>query len=479
MKLNCQISNSNHILKKINKKHKVLIVISGDTFFRNYMTSNALSKLKKDYECAYLFSNFLKDKVLQHSILKYFFYSYSKKQRELSQDFFNLLMRRNKKKSKSFAFRILRVDNYAFPRSGTIFEKIIKWSAKIVLLLLRKIKYLLLTSNFIFPYYVKKFIKKLEICKSLLSAIEEIKPSLIIFPSSAYEPETYDLVRICKLKKIRLLFLIDNWDNFSSKSILWNLPDHAGVWGQQSREHGIQIQGFKPSQITPIGTPRFDSYFQLRNRKLQRVFEFKYILFLGTALDFDEIGALIELDKILEGNPSYFKGVKIVYRPHPWRQGRDSILGLGLKNVVIDPQLIDYYSKNLSSSRFQPELDYYPFLLKNAECVIGGLTSMIIESLIFRKCFLALVYNDKKNLTSQHNVLNNYEHLKGIEKIKAIAFCQNLSNLENDFLDLWNTRFSMDFKKIDDQRRYYLYDDARTYSERLADICQELLLSPN
>lgn len=479
MKLNCQISNSNHTLKKINKKHKVLIVISGDTFFRNYMTSNALSKLKKDYECAYLFSNFLKDKVLQHSILKSLFYTYSKKQRELSQEILNLLMRRNKKKSKSFAFRILRIDNYTFPRSGTVPERIIKWFVKIGFVLLRKIKYLFLTSNFIFPYYFKKLIKKLKTSKSLLSAIEDVKPSLIIFPSSAYEPETNDLVRICKLKKIRLLFLIDNWDNFSSKSILWNLPDHAGVWGQQSCIHGIQIQGFKPSQITAIGTPRFDSYFQLRNRKLQRVFKFKYILFVGTALAFDEVGALIELNKILEGNPGQFKGVKIVYRPHPWRQSQDSILGLELKNVVIDPQVIDYYSKNLPSSKFQPELDYYPSLLKNAECVVGGLTSMIIESLIFRKCFLALVYNDKKNLTSQHNVLTNYEHLTGIEKIKAITFCQNLFNLENDFLDLWNARFSMDFKKIDDQRRYYLYDDARTYSERLADICHELLVGPN
>ena len=56
---------------------------------------------------------------------------------------------------------------------------------------------------------------------------------------------------------------------------------------------------------------------------------------------------------------------KVLYRPHPWGPGirrLDNLLSKGLKNIEIDPQMlnksrVDYKDKN----DFQPELDFYPF----------------------------------------------------------------------------------------------------------------------
>ena len=51
-----------------------------------------------------------------------------------------------------------------------------------------------------------------------------------------------------------------------------------------------------------------------------------------------------------------------------------------LKKTIIDKQLYKNYLKLDFKTSFQPNLKYYPALLSNAEFVLGGLTSMMIES---------------------------------------------------------------------------------------------------
>jgi hypothetical protein len=227
-----------------------------------------------------------------------------------------------------------------------------------------------------------------------------------------------------------------------------------------------------------LGTPRFDQYFQQRNSDLRSKFDFKYILFVGTALAFDEASVLQKLNEIISGHSDIFRLVKIIYRPHPWRQGNDSIAGKHLDNVLIDPQMLKAYADNDSSRDIQPDLSYYPSLLKNAEFVIGGLTSMLIEALIFRKRFMALVYDDGKNLTSQHNVYKYYTHFRGLSSVEAISFCDDIDKLQYVFIDTWMARSNVNEEKVDLQRRYFYFDDGRTYSQRLSDLCNVIMDKP-
>jgi hypothetical protein len=223
-----------------------------------------------------------------------------------------------------------------------------------------------------------------------------------------------------------------------------------------------------------LGTPRFDQYFRVRDLYLTSNFDFKYILFVGTSLAFDEATVLAELNKIMSMNATIFSDVKIVYRPHPWRQGLDSIVGKNLEHVIIDPQIVEAYSKKDSSQDVQPDLSYYPSLLKNAEFVIGGLTSMLIEALIFRKRFMALVYDDGVNFTSQHNALKYYTHFQGLRTVKAISFCENFDALDGVFVDTWLARETVDTEEIDSQRKYFYFDDSRSYGQRLGDLCRDI-----
>ena len=104
-----------------------------------------------------------------------------------------------------------------------------------------------------------------------------------------------------------------------------------------------------------LGTPRFENYFHLRNKKIKSYFKFKYILFAESTLPV-ESSILPVLDKIISQNEK-FKNLKIIYRPHPWRKSLKVYNQKEFKNIIIDPQIKKNYSiKNFSSS-FQPSLD--------------------------------------------------------------------------------------------------------------------------
>ena len=160
---------------------------------------------------------------------------------------------------------------------------------------------------------------------TLNNFVKKISPDIILVPSQAQCSMDNDLIKICNQLNIKSIFLIDNWDNLSDKSLMWNKPDLIGVWGEQSRQHAIKIQKFQEEKVINIGTPRFENYFKERNNYQKSFFDFDYILFLGTALEFDEIKILKIIDNFIIKNKSKIPKTKIIYRPHPWRMGTDKI----------------------------------------------------------------------------------------------------------------------------------------------------------
>ena len=234
-------------------------------------------------------------------------------------------------------------------------------------------------SFFIFPFFKKFYMMKTKPNSTLNNFVKKISPDIILVPSQAQCSMDNDLIKICNQLNIKSIFLIDNWDNLSDKSLMWNKPDLIGVWGEQSRQHAIKIQKFKEEKVINIGTPRFENYFKERNNYQKSLFDFDYILFLGTALEFDEIKILKIIDNFIIKNQLKIAETKIIYRPHPWRMGTDKIKLNEFKNVIIDPQVEkNYFETQTVNTKFQPKIGYYNSLLKNSKFVVGGLTSMII-----------------------------------------------------------------------------------------------------
>lgn len=450
-------------------------MLLNDEYIRNYITTDALSILREKYDMTILVSSDAKNLDLLPEELSVEFYISNITTQLSHYRILDLLTWRHRKKSISFKFRLSRrrrldLDEvlglrplWKLPHRLVFF---IWWWSK------RYVHDAFFHNHLMYLIYLSYLKRTLKENASLSQAVKGLRPEIIICPVSAFDPDAMDLIQETSKLSIKTLFLADNWDNVSSKSIYWRKPDFLAVWGEQSEVHARTIQDFQPQNIFKLGTPRYQQYFDLRNTELVSPFNFPYILLVGTALKYDEINTLKVLAEVLRRNPTTFSEVRIIYRPHPFRQNtrdpRDAIADL----VDIDPQLL----KGLDDAQKLPNLDYYPSLILNSELVVGGLTSMLIESTIMGKDYVAMVHNDKTNYTSQHRVLKSYEHFREIERLSNVHFCDNLSNLESIILKLWDGRNGSDQVKLDSERQFFLYNDEISYPQRLANLVDSIVV---
>lgn len=455
-------------MNKVSKKITFLVV--SPIHVRNYIESGALEALSVEHECRFL--------VLNKIELPEQFEEKHRVERLADMPYrnhyllFEFLMFKKRAVSSTFQFRIRRL---YFPKLAH--EKSTFW--EVFRHLLRRVKLLLTWGLFwvsTFPIVnsiVAAFLKlSLERSKELEYKISQHRPDLIIMPSSAYEPINMEMVRIAKKLNSKTMMIIDNWDNLSSKSVMYNIPDLLSVWGQQSIEHSISIHGLLAQNIFTLGTPRFDSYFAARELSLPSPFDFRYILFVGTALEFNEKQALIALDRCISETAA-LTGLRVIYRPHPWRQSNLIIEVDELDNIQLDPQVSDSFQKGDKSQ--QPDLSYYPSLLQNAEAVVGGMTTMLIEAMLVRTPYLALIWNDPEYITNMNDVFTNYMHFRGIESLSALLFSKCSEDLPIRLSELCKLKKTINIKQLDDQLNYFYDLQNDKFSKRLNAIILKTL----
>ena len=416
---------------------KILVIIDDQLMYRNFISTAAFSKLNKKHKLIFFFNNQIKKITKKRNC---FFYNFnSKKYQNIQLAISTIFFFKNWNKSSSFKYRYLRMLNlhYLFNKKENLFTRYMKFICSFTSL--KKLWYLFLPiisllnfKNWIVNTITKKIEIPIEI-KTFL--IKEKKIDLILMPSSGLDPITLILDRISKLNKSKKSVLINNWDNLSSKGSFWYKPEFLGVWGYQMRDHAANIQNIPKKNIFITGSPTYAKYFQIRNKKIKSPYRYKYFLFFGPALQFDELRVLDNLDKILTNNKKIFKSIKLIYRPHPFRHPReceDNFFKKKYKNIILDNQSKTYYKKKRSS--FYPALKYYPALIQNSELVIAPLSTMLLESLIFYKKILIVDHEDDYHFTTPRRNLKYFEHLKIIKDNKLFFFSKNLKDMENTLI---------------------------------------------
>jgi len=225
-----------------------------------------------------------------------------------------------------------------------------------------------------------------------------------------------------------------------------------------------------------MGSARFKDYYITRKENLNNIFDFKYILFAGSSLPFDENKLLLLLDNIIN-ETSAFNNLRIVYRPHPWRMNYNEIFQKYGDNIITDPQI--YENRNNRTVTFQPDLNYYNSLIKNSEFVISGLTSFLLESCIFYKQTIVLAHKEKGNITSPDKVYKNYVHFNKISEIPLVNICFDLNDLKDYCIKCFiNNHTAYDYNKlklIDDSMNNYVYNDNLSIRKRLSNIIDAII----
>jgi hypothetical protein len=464
---------------------RILLAISADIYVRNYLRTDALSSLQRKYDLDIIADTnlALAAEVEKHPLFAGFF-SLAPDTERKHHLLFNLLMWRHRKKSRTFLYRWLRNSQWhLIKRQGSLLERtlsLVSWFVKAS----RNphgLRIPVLASAPLFPLISAVLRKSLPVNPDLEKYVRSNHYDMIMFPSAAFDSLSVDLARLGQKYNVPTLCLIDNWDNLTSKTVFWKKPDFLGVWGEQARQQAMSVHGFLAEQIHLLGTPRFDSYFATREaREEKRHYEFPYLLFVGSAMPFDEIGTLHALDRILESDHSIPANLRIVYRPHPWQQKRNSPAVFDSRDfsrVDLDLQIKAAFDAGLEPEKtdpaFQPDLGYYPSLLRGAEAVIGPLTTMLFEASLCLRPVIALSYFDNYHPNTGKRY---FVHFEGMEKVPGFTFCNGASELYGHLKSALEHE-AIRAKASDTRTSYFLFRDHLSYPDRLAQISTSVLES--
>ena len=454
-------------------KKKILIIISSKYYIK-YLTLNSFQILKKKYDVIFaLKKNIYKNKK------NYKFYELNSNN-NLILRYFDLIRLRSLSKIKSLTIPLLlrfptfqyyktifHEKNHTFPLLYYFKDFFIK-----------KIFYLILSNFLLFKLYKKFLLIKIKDKTEIDILIEKIKPDLIIYPTHFIEPDMIYINRSSQIVNSKTYFIVDNWDNLTSKAAVIKKADYLGVWGEQSKQHAIKYYNYKPKDIFLLGNNRIDKYFQYRKKKYKNIININkpYILFLGTNLLFrEELNCLKILDQKIN-QKKLSLNLKIVYRIHPQLQEnlRKEFKNVKLKNIKIntpEKKISFLKTKNLFKNKNQSK-EYFP-LIQNAKYLMGmTVTTVTLEGFIFGKNYILLDCFDEQTVHVS-NTINKYsEYHKGIEKIEIFKKVRTFDDL---FKFIKVNKKKINQKKIDKQIDYFYYNKNKNYQKKIVDSVNKIL----
>jgi hypothetical protein len=460
----------------------ILIAISSDIYVRNYLRTDALTVLRKHHSCTVIADETL---ALAEEVSREpdfgGFYEIDAKTTSQHNFSFQLSMWRHRKKSRTFLYRWMRNSGWANidTHHGTP-RKVLSFLGWIIRSL-RSPRWILLPilgSRMLFPLVF--FFSRMGAGRnaSLEKLVKGKTYDLLLFPSSAFDSAGVLLSEIGERESIPTLCLIDNWDNLTSKTVFWQKPTHLGVWGEQAKEQAITIHGFTENHVHLVGTPRFDHYFQQRTRPIVNpIYSFPYVLFVGSAMPFDEIGALHKIEESLRTLAIGPDDLRVVYRPHPWQQRRKSSASFNeeeFERTSLDLQIATAYAQGTqpesTDPAFQPDLDYYPALLLGARLVVGPLTTMLLEASLCLRPVVALSYDDNFHFTASRRY---FTHFDGFERVPGFSFCDSVETLSEE-LDAALQSGELDALENATATSYFISQSDNSYGERLTDLASRV-----
>ena len=467
---------------------KILICLPSE-YYNKYIQLNAFKDIIKNYEVSFLFN---KNKwKTQHSKLKNkYFYSLDDKEHAYFIKILHLFLVVNKNLSKTFRYHFRRwYPNFqdfikiektkqkdSFGKLTNLFflKNLVKYLYKPFL---KRLIIIFFSKRIIFNLYENLILSKLNLNSDISRIVNKLKPDLIIYTTHCYEPETFMIPKIASSVKAKTFFLVDNWDNISCKTVFINKPDFLGVWGKQTKNHASKIQNIKKKDIFYTGSPKFDNYLLIRKKKLGNIFDHNYVLFFGVIELYNDIEVLKYLDEEINQNQSLYKNLKIIYRPHPARPNLFSHAKKisSLKNVILDPYM-EKYLKSKNKKYLESINLYFEKLLSNSLFNVGGIGTVTIESLMFKKKQILLCHNEKNNITDPKSLFENQLHFEKIDHVTALIKAKSIDSVVKNFRKLYvNKSYLKVNKKLDKEINYFYNISKNSYSKKIFSIVKNLL----
>ena len=235
--------------------------------------------------------------------------------------------------------------------------------------------------------------------QELSSLLDREKPDVVLHPTVLEGPFINDLLVECQSRRVPLVFVMNSWDNPSTKRAVVGRPDWLLVWGPQTNNHAVQFLRMNPSRVISFGAAQFDVFAgapRLNRAEFCAAHEIdesrRILLFAGSNTQTDELAPLQALDAAVEDGR--LANLSIVYRPHPWGGGgRDGnrLANSKLKNVVVDRTMRAYLDHVATGGHHMSLPDYHDThdILSSVDIVVSPMSTILLEAALHSKPVVA------------------------------------------------------------------------------------------
>lgn len=275
---------------------------------------------------------------------------------------------------------------------------------------------------------------------------------------------------------------MNSWDNPSSKALCTGKPSKLVVWGQQSKNHAVEYMKINSEKIECFGAAQFEVYKTksiLNREELCKMFNVninrKIILYAGSGSGSYETFYLKLLDTYIESG--LMPNCQVIYRPHPWRgglaEGEEDFLSLNMKNIIMDPTMIDYYKneiRNPTGKMFLADYRVSRDLLTLVDAVISPLSTMLVESILNGKPILMFFPNEAHGKGWEVDEIHFAEFINMKIVNKCFSEDQFLESCKNLYSQIGDSEVAQKLKKASE---FFVQPRSKTYGSQLLDLVDE------
>jgi len=323
----------------------------------------------------------------------------------------------------------------------------------------------------------------------LLELVQKHRPEFFVLASSLLDYHTDEVCYLAHKLGIPTLMLVAGWDNLSSKGLLFHLPTRVGVWGEQTRQHAVDIQKFAPDSVVVVGAPHYDLLRADPQPPVDRAavrhswgvpVDRPLILFAGAFRQIDETSQLERLDQAIESG--VLPPAHVLYRPHPPRERRDherDFFSMTWKNVTLDPEMVDGLKLRQTTGKlpenFIDRIPHLQRLYRVIDGIICPMSTVLLEALLCGVPGVAAAFGDGKHAFGVDKA-SRMLHFKELYEIPGLIVCRDQEDLVASTKRLCERLGDPQLRaSLVRDTRALVHEDRRPYAERIAGAVDEML----
>jgi hypothetical protein len=274
----------------------------------------------------------------------------------------------------------------------------------------------------------------------LLDFLRELRPCAILHPTVLKGLYVNDLIRYGQRLGIPTIYIMNSWDNPSTKSTALGFPNRLAVWGEQTRNHAVQFMGMDPRRVRCIGAAQLEvfkspprtSAEEYRARLGIRPDE-RLIAYAGCSKGVNETAHLKLLDDAITAGK--LGNVRILYRPHPWRafpKNETYFYDVEWRHVIMDPTIAECF-RALRAGRERPiELADYQethVVLNAIDALISPLSTILLEAILHGKPVMCLLPAEDLSENTWMSTNTRFPHFVEFFERVEMVMCRAQSGL--------------------------------------------------